>query len=128
MFLDYAGIRVTNLARSLRFFTKGLGLVELRRGKMQHGGVWVLLADRTSHQQLELNWYPRGSRYATPFTPGEGFDHLGVRVENLRAAGRQLRAAGARKVDEIRWRGTVVLEYYEGPDGLWVELILSPST
>jgi catechol 2,3-dioxygenase-like lactoylglutathione lyase family enzyme len=127
MFLDYAGIRVTNLARSVRFFTKGLGLVELRRGKMQHGGVWVLLSDPTSHQQVELNWYPPGSRYATPFTSGEGFDHFGVRVANLKVAGRKLRAAGARKVDEIRWRGQVVLEYYEGPDGFWVELILSPS-
>jgi catechol 2,3-dioxygenase-like lactoylglutathione lyase family enzyme len=128
MYLDYAGIRVTNLARSVRFFTKGLGLVELRRGKMQHGGVWVLLADNASHQQLELNWYPRGSRYDTPYTSGEGFDHLGVRVQDLKAAGRQLRAAGARKVDEIRWRGKAVLEYYEGPDGFWVELILSPLT
>jgi catechol 2,3-dioxygenase-like lactoylglutathione lyase family enzyme len=127
MFLDYAGIRVTNLARSVRFFTKGLGLRELHRGKMQHGGIWVLLGDRTSHQQVELNWYPRGSRYATPYGSGEGFDHFGVRVENLKAAGRRLRAAGARKVDEIRSRGKPVIEYYEGPDGFWVELILSPS-
>jgi catechol 2,3-dioxygenase-like lactoylglutathione lyase family enzyme len=127
MFLDYAGLRVTNLARSVRFFTKGLGLIEVRRGKMQHGGIWVLLADPTSHQQVELNWYPRGSRYATPFSLGEGFDHLGVRVASLKAAGTRLRTAGAHKVDEIRWRGKVVLEYYEGPDGFWIELILSPS-
>lgn len=127
MFLDYAGVRVTRLARAVRFFRKGLGLTELRRGTMAHGGVWVLLEDPVSHQHVELNWYPRGSRYATPFTPGEGFDHFGVRVTNLRAAGRQLRAAGARKVDEIRWRGKVALEYYEGPDQIWVELIPTPS-
>jgi len=127
MFLDYAGIRVTNLARSVRFFTRGLGLLEVRRGTMPHGGIWVLLADPVSHQQLELNWYPRGSRYATPFVPGEGLDHLGVRVPNLRAAGRKLRAVGARKVDEVRWRGQVGVEYYEGPDQVWVELILTPS-
>jgi catechol 2,3-dioxygenase-like lactoylglutathione lyase family enzyme len=128
MYLDYAGIRVTNLAKATRFATKGLGLVELRRGRMGHGGVWVLLEDRASHQQLELNWYPKGSRYATPFVAGEGLDHLGFRTSDVEAAGRQLRAAGARKVDEIRWRGKVVLAYYEGPDGLWVELIHSPST
>jgi len=128
MYLDYAGIRVTNLAKATRFATKGLGLVELRRGRMGHGGVWVLLEDRASHQQLELNWYPKGSRYAKPFVAGEGLDHLGFRTSDVEAAGRQLRAAGARKVDEIRWRGKVVLAYYEGPDGLWVELIHSPST
>jgi lactoylglutathione lyase len=128
MFLDYAGIRVTQLARSVRFFTEGLGLTEVRRGKMAHGGVWVLLADPVSHQQLELNWYPRGSRYAAPYSAGEGLDHLGVRVVDLGAAGTRLRSAGARKVEEIRWRGKVELEYYEGPDGIWIELIPTPTT
>ena len=128
MYLDYVGLRVTNLARAIRFVTKGLGLEEVRRGKMSHGGVWVLFMDRVSRQYLELNWYPRRSRYATPFVPGEGLDHLGFRVDDLKSAGRRLVAAGARKVDEIRHRGEVVLEFYEGPDGVWVELILSPSS
>jgi len=123
MFLDYAGIRVTNLAKALRFYTHALGLVERRRGRMEHGGVWVLLEDRVSHQQLELNWYPKGSKYATPYSAGEGLDHLGVRVSDVAAVGRRLRAAGARKVEEIRWRGNVELAYYEGPDGVWIELI-----
>jgi len=123
MFLDYSGVRVTQLAKAVRFFTSGLGLVELQRGRMEHGGVWVLLEDRVSHQQLELNWYPKGTKYATPFSAGEGLDHLGVRVRSLEAAGRRLRAAGARKVEEIRRRGKVALTYYEGPDGIWIELI-----
>jgi catechol 2,3-dioxygenase-like lactoylglutathione lyase family enzyme len=123
MFLDYAGIRVTQLAKAVRFYTRALGLVERRRGRMAHGGVWVLLEDRVSHQHLELNWYPKGSKYATPYAPGEGLDHLGVRVRSLEAAGRRLRAAGARKVEEILWRGKPALAYYEGPDGIWIELI-----
>ena len=123
MFLDYSGVRVTQLAKAVRFFTSGLGLVEIQRGRMEHGGVWVLLEDRVSHQQLELNWYPKGTKYATPFSAGEGLDHLGVRVRSLEAAGRRLRAAGARKVEEIRRRGKVALTYYEGPDGIWIELI-----
>lgn len=128
MYLDYAGIRVTNLAKATRFVTKGLGLVEVKRGRMAHRGVWVLFRDPTSHQQLELNWYPKGSKYATPFSAGEGLDHLGFRVNDLAAAARRVRAAGGRLVDEIRWRGKVVLAYFEGPDGFWVELILSPGT
>lgn len=127
MYLDYVGIRVTRLAPMIRFLTKGLGLEVARRGRMAHGGVWVLLRDPTSHQHLELNWYPAGNRYATAFSPGEGLDHLGVRVSDLAAAGRRLRGAGAHLVDEIRWRGKVALAYYEGPDGLWVELIDSPT-
>lgn len=127
MYLDYTGIRVTRLAPAVRFCTRGLGLEEVRRGRMAHGGVWVLLRDPISHQQLELNWYPRGNRYATPFSAGEGLDHLGFRVNDLARAGRRLRAAGARLVDEIRYRGRVEIAYYEGPDALWIELIRSPS-
>jgi len=127
MYIDYVGLRVTRLAPAVRFFEKGLGMEEVRRGKMGHGGVWVLMKDRTSHQQIELNWYPSGSKYATPFVPGDGLDHIGLRVNDLAKVGRQVRAAGGKLVDEIRWRGRVVLAYYEGPDGLWVELIHSPS-
>jgi len=127
MFLDYSGIRVTNLAKALRFYRKGLGLTERSRGKMQHGGVWVLLEDRTSHQHLELNWYPKGSKFWAPFAVGEGLDHLGVRVQNVAAASRQLRRAGAKPITQIRYRGQVALEYLEGPDGVWIELIRSAS-
>ena len=127
MYLDYAGIRVTNLAKAVRFFEKGVGLSEVRRGKMGHGGIWVLLQDPASQQRLELNWYPPGSKYHSRFLPGEGLDHIGVRVNDVAKAGRQLAAAGARRVEQFRWRGKVVVAYYEGPDGIWVELILSPS-
>lgn len=123
MFLDYAGIRVTNLPKAVRFVTKGLGLEEVRRGRAAHGGVWVLFHDRRSHQHLELNWYPKGSKFATPFVAGEGLDHLGVRVSDVAAAGRQLKTAGARLLHEFRWKGKIEVAYYEGPDGLWVELI-----
>ncbi len=127
MYLDYAGIRVTNLARAARFVTRGLGLEEVRRGRMADGGVWVLFRDPTSHQQLELNWYPRGHRFATPFSAGEGLDHLGFRVQDVAAAGRRVAAAGARRVHAQRRNGKVVLAFYEGPDGIWVELFEAPG-
>jgi catechol 2,3-dioxygenase-like lactoylglutathione lyase family enzyme len=127
VYLDYIGIRVTHLARAVRFFEDGLGLEEVRRGKMYHGGVWVLLQDPISRQRLEINWYPPGSKYATVFSAGEGLDHIGVRVNDVAKVGRQLQAAGARRLEQYRDRGKVVVAFYEGPDGIWVELILSPS-
>jgi lactoylglutathione lyase len=123
MYLDYTGIRVTNLAKALRFYTKAVGLVEKHRGTMEHGGVWVLLEDRTSHQHLELNYYPKGSKFATPYTAGEGLDHIGIRVADVAAASKRLQKAGAKPITQIRWKGKVALAYLEGPDGVWIELI-----
>ncbi|MGI0132577.1 MAG: VOC family protein [Thermoplasmata archaeon] len=122
MYLDYAGIRVSDLERSVRFYTEGVGLRELRRETMTHGGIWVLLQDPVSHQQLELNWYPPGSRYDVPFVTGEGLDHLGLRVEDLDAARQRLVLAGARPVDRIEREGDPSIVYLEDPDGHWLEL------
>ncbi|HTP55086.1 MAG TPA: VOC family protein [Thermoplasmata archaeon] len=127
MHLDYTGLRVTNLPRALAFAERGLGLRELRRGKVPGAGTWVLMEDPVSHQRIELNHYPKASKFATPFAAGEALDHLGVRVSSIAAAGRRLRQAGALRRHTVRWRGTVVVEFWEGPDGLWVELILDPA-
>ncbi len=65
MHLRYFGIRVTDLERSLRFYTELLGLKKAGLGDMSKNGggrgTWVLLIDEKSGQQLELNWYPKGS-------------------------------------------------------------------
>ena len=124
MFLDYSGIRVRNLRRSLRFYTTALGLKEMRRGRMEHGGVWVLLRDRKSRQQLELNWYPPRSKFATRYVVGEGLDHLGVRVADVAKTVKLLEKYGAKLVFPA-WEhaGVPVLAYLRDPDGLWIELI-----
>ena len=86
MHLEYCGIRVTNLERSLKFYSELLGLREVKRGTQYElgGGIWVLLRDEESKQQLELNWYPEGSPFNVPYVPGEGLDHVGFIVENVR--------------------------------------------
>lgn len=127
MYLDYAGIRVKHLARSVRFYTRALGLHELRRGTMGDGGVWVLLHDPLSHQHLELNWYPSSSKHAVPYVVGEGLDHLGFRTPDVDRAVRRLSRAGATLVDRIRSRGVTEIAFLQDPDGLWVELIRTPT-
>ena len=60
MYLSYFGIRVTNLARSLEFYTKLFGLEEVARGDNTKigGGVFVLLKDPKSGSKLELIGIP----------------------------------------------------------------------
>lgn len=55
-YLEHTGTRAADLDRAHRFFTMSLGLREGRRGRMDHGGVGVLLREPRPKQHLELNW------------------------------------------------------------------------
>jgi catechol 2,3-dioxygenase-like lactoylglutathione lyase family enzyme len=122
MVLRYFGIRVTDLERSLAFYTSLLGLKERRRGTMHHGGKWLLLEDPRSHQRLELNWYPADSPYATKYVPGEGLDHIGFRVQDPASTFKKLIAAGAEPALAPGDRDGVKRVYYlKDPDGNWLE-------
>jgi catechol 2,3-dioxygenase-like lactoylglutathione lyase family enzyme len=116
---DYSGIRVQHLTRSLRFYQR-LGFRLLKRGSMEHGGIWVGLTYPGSSHQLELNYYPPGNRFYEPFRAGTEFDHLGFWVADIDSWARQLR----------RWRLPIVADFTEttqrlvyvaDPDGNWVE-------
>ncbi len=126
MHLDYAGIRVRDLERSVRFYVEATGLREVRRGTMDHGGIWVLLQDPISHQNLELNWYPPGSKYDAPYSVGEGLDHIGFRMADVEAAIGRLEAAGAKLAERVEENGILETAYLTDPDGLWIELIRTP--
>ncbi|MDA4114122.1 MAG: hypothetical protein OK474_08770 [Thaumarchaeota archaeon] len=91
-------MRVIDPGRSLEFHARSLGLEEVRRGDMaRHGrGRWILLRDRESGQQLELNWHPGGSEFDGPYSPGEGLDHIGFEVSEVFRSHAELVAMGAR--------------------------------
>src|SRR5712692_9821417 len=98
MYLRYFGIRVTNLESSIKFYTELPRLREVGRGSMaEYGGgrgEWVLLRDPISGQQLELNMYPKGSKYSAAYVPGEGLDHIGFMVRDVQAKYMELLAKG----------------------------------
>jgi lactoylglutathione lyase len=122
-----AGLRVTDLKRSLKFYTDVMGLREVHRGDMSaHGrGTFVLLEDGISHQRLELNYYPKGSPFATPYEPGEGLDHLGFRTLDRDRVVRRMKRAGSKLMAEV-WEGNVLdTVQMSDPDGNWIELIAS---
>lgn len=129
MQLRYSGVRVTDLDRSVRFYTRALGLREVSRGDLsQYGrGTWVLLQDPRSRQRLELNWYPPGSQFDVPFVVGEGLDHIGfflgpVPAATLNRTYRRLlrQGAGPTSVTPATTEGFV--GYVTDPDGNWIEI------
>jgi len=135
VYLSYFGIRVTNLDRSLKFYTELFGLKEVARGNNTRvgGGIYVLLKDEKSGQKLELNWYPEGSPYNVPYVPGEGLDHIAFRVNNVDETLKELVTTGCQPIDiepslaeQYAVRG-VRVAYIEDPDGNWIELYQHPE-
>jgi catechol 2,3-dioxygenase-like lactoylglutathione lyase family enzyme len=97
-----AGLRVTDLRRSLEFYHAILDLEELQRVE-ETDSAYVLLRDRRSGQRLELNWYSPESPFWAPYVPGEGLDHLEVRVRSLPEFLDRLRGLGIRPVNRSLW-------------------------
>jgi lactoylglutathione lyase len=124
----YTGIRVQNMAESLRFYTEVLGLQvvqPLESTPPTHGQV-VVLKSPGSSQLLELNWYDPETRFGTPYTNGEDLDHLGFECDDVPGMVRDLERKGVTVVvrpreigAEIGWNEAFVKD----PNGIWIELI-----
>jgi len=118
----YVGIRVTDLKRSIDFYTKILGMKVSGRNKIeQTKGETVGLQTEKDGFTLELNYYEKDSPYNTKYVVGEGLDHLAFKVDDLDKALEEAKKAGHRtilqmKADGGRWA------YIEDPDGNWIEL------
>jgi catechol 2,3-dioxygenase-like lactoylglutathione lyase family enzyme len=127
MWLEVAGIRVTDFNRSIRFYTKALGLRVVRRGdtRVWGGGLWVLLKDPRSHRVVELNWYPKGSLFTGRYQAGDALDHLDFTIgvasrAELERTYRRLLRHGARPT---RWSPATTEGWsanVRDPDGVWI--------
>jgi len=118
----YVGIRVTDLERSIDFYTNILGMKVSGRSKIeQTKGETVGLQTEKDGFTLELNYYEKDSPYNTKYVVGEGLDHLAFKVDDLDKALEEAKKAGHRtilqmKADGGRWA------YIEDPNGNWIEL------
>jgi lactoylglutathione lyase len=117
----YFGIRVRNMNRSLRFYTRVLGMKVIHRGTMLHGGIFVHLRQPGSAQRLELNYYPSKNRFYEKYRPGTEMEHLGFWVDDVDRTYAQLMRKGARRAVAPFSNGGERLAYVKDPDGIWIE-------
>jgi len=119
----YAGIRVRDLKKSIKFYKEVMGMRVTRRGRMPHGGKYVALRSRGSAQELELNWYPTRSRFYTNYKRGDELDHLAFSVGDVAAALEKLVSKGVEvAVSPSKAKGVTEV-YVKDPDGIWIELL-----
>ncbi len=118
-------IRVRDLDKSLDFYTRLLGMTQLRR-KDFAGGKFTLAfvgyGGEADHTVIELthNW-----DQDEPYDLGTGFGHVAIGVPDIHATCERLKAEGVaipRPPGPMK-HGTTVIAFIEDPDGYKIELI-----
>ena len=118
-------IRVRDLDKSLDFYTRLLGMTQLRR-KDFPGGKFTLAfvgyGGEADHTVIELthNWDQK-----EPYELGTGFGHVAIGVPDIYATCERLKAEGVaipRPPGPMK-HGTTVIAFIEDPDGYKIELI-----
>ena len=102
LWIGDVGIHVTNLERSIDFYTKVFDLEEIDRGGDEEGK-YILFRDRRSGQRVELNWYTEGSPFWAPYVPGEALDHFEVRVKSVPETLERLKGLGVLPATRKLW-------------------------
>jgi lactoylglutathione lyase len=118
-------IRVRDLDRSVDFYTRLLGMTELRRTDYPEGRFTLCFVGYGPERagaviELTHNWDQRD-----PYTQGTGFGHLAIAVADIYGACERLAAEGVnipRPPGPMK-HGTTVIAFIEDPDGYKIELI-----
>jgi len=117
-------LRVGDLDRALDFYTKVLGMRELRRKDYPAGrftNVFVGYADESSAAVLELthNWDTKS------YDPGTGYGHVAIEVDDAYKACEEVKKRGGKVTREAgpMKHGTTVIAFVEDPDGYKIEFV-----
>ena len=120
----HAMIRVSDLEKSLTFYTNILGMKLLRLYEYPEGKftlAFVGFGDEKDHAVIELtyNWG------VTSYDKGNAFGHVAIEVEDAYKTCELIKSKGGKVVREAgaMQHGTTVIAFIEDPDGYKIELI-----
>jgi len=120
-------LRVADLQRSVDFYTRLLGMKELRRRDVPDGKYTLAFlgySDDPSGAEIELTYNYGVEKYEL----GTAFGHLAVGVPDVAAACESVRRGGGkvtREAGPVKF-GTTVIAFVEDPDGYKIELVQRP--
>ena len=117
-------LRVGDLPRSVDFYTKLLGMKELRRRDVPDGKytlAFVGYGDEESSSVIELTYNYGVEKYET----GTAFGHLAIGVPDVAATCEAVRKGGGtvtREAGPVKF-GTTIIAFIKDPDGYMIELV-----
>src|SRR5260370_23997789 len=118
-------LRVGDLDKSVDFYTKLLGMKELRRNEVPEGKYTLVFVgygeESTGAAVVELTYNWGTDKYDV----GDGFGHLAIGMPDVYGTCAKLKAAGAkitREAGPVKF-GTTVIAFVEDPDGYKIELV-----
>ncbi|MDR1883342.1 MAG: VOC family protein [Prevotella sp.] len=115
---DHFNINVTDLDKSIAFYSKALGLKETRRKKAEDGSfILVYLGDGVTSFSLELTWL---KDHPQPYELGENESHLCIRVEGDYDQVRRFHYEMGCICYENHSMG---LYFINDPDNYWIEIL-----
>ena len=124
MRLLHTMLRVTDLPRSITFYTDVLGMSLLRQQDYPDGQFTLAFLGYGSEAEntvIELTYNWGVHRYEL----GTAYGHIALEVDDVQAAVDAMRAKGAKILREPgpMKAGTTVLAFLEDPDGYRIELL-----
>ncbi len=124
MRLLHVMLRVTDLERSIEFYTNVLGMELLRRKDYPDGKFTLAFlgyGPEAENTVLELthNWE------TDSYELGTGYGHIAINVDDVYVAAEEVRKRGGNVTREPgpMKHGTTILAFVEDPDGYKIELL-----
>jgi lactoylglutathione lyase len=124
MRLLHTMLRVTDLPRSIAFYTDVLGMTLLRQQDYPEGQFTLAFLGYGAESEntvIELTYNWGVSQYEM----GNGYGHIAIAVDDVQVAVDSMRSKGANILREPgpMKAGTTVLAFLEDPDGYRIELL-----
>jgi lactoylglutathione lyase len=114
-------LNVSNIDRSIEFYTEQLGLKLASRREVKQNNAEIAFLKDESGAAIELtHWRDKKS-----LTEGDNFDHIAFAVDDVGAAIERLRERGvAIAMEPFSVQGSSSkIAFIKDPDGNWLELI-----
>ena len=113
----HENFNVKDLAVSMAFYEKALGLKEVRRKTAEDGSfILVYVSNPESDFELELTWL---KDHPEPYDLSEGEFHLAFQTDDMEAAHKLHEEMGCICFENPK----MGIYFIEDPDGYWLEIV-----